>query len=127
MESNIANLGDKSQLKLMLEDYSLNKLVKMDQLEGLRFTGGKGKNSQIMSPSDLGAISPNMKRNILSGNSANDSKGRIGDFSGLQLDELEEKILGLPEVLETKIDKSALESILSSKVDKEELIEMLPD
>lgn len=44
-----------------------------------------------------------------------------------QLEELEDRILGIQELLANKVDQNILDNLLASKVSKNELMELLPD
>ena len=52
---------------------------------------------------------------------------RTMEFDMRIIEELEDKIVGIQEVMETKLDKTAVDSMLEDKVGKNELIELLPD
>ena len=52
---------------------------------------------------------------------------RTMEFDMRVIEELEDKIVGIQEVMETKLDKTAVDSMLEDKVGKNELIELLPD
>ena len=82
-----------------------------------------------MSPSDPGIHSPKIKKGgaALPSNQGDFSKVKTMEMDMRLIEDLEDKIIGLQEVLETKLDMSAIESMLSDKVSKNELMELLPD
>ena len=82
-----------------------------------------------MTPSEPGVITPKMKKGgaALPTGNADLSKMKTMEFDLRLIEDLEDKIIGLQEVLETKLDLASIESLLSDKVSKNELMELLPD
>ena len=127
-EAQLKGYGDSASLNNMLEDYTGNKFVKIDQLDNLKLGGKFGKTSSSMTPSGDGVLTPNMKKAMQSQASApGDSKLKGIEMNYQQFEEMEERLLGMQELIESKIDKNTVENMIESKVSKSELVELLPD